>query len=111
MTRAALIGAMLALSCGAALAQAPPEEPQPLACVRPERARELFFEKGLVPPIRVLRQAAAVAGSEAIDIQLCWFLGGLVYDVTLLDRDGPVTHRLVSATTGAPLGGHGKGAP
>ena len=111
MTRAALIGAVLALSCGPALAQAPPQEPQPLACVRPERARELFFEKGLVPPIRAMRQAAGAAGAEAIDIQLCWFENGLVYDVTLLDSDGPVTHRLVSATTGAPLGGRGKGAP
>ena len=111
MTRAALLGAALAFIHGAALAQVPPEEPQPLACVRPERARELFFEKGLVPPIRAMRQAETIAGSEAIDIQLCWFEGGLVYDVTLLGRDGPVTHRLMSATTGAPLGGHGKGAP
>ena len=104
MTRAALIGAMLALGCGAATAQAPPEEPQPLACVPRPRARELFFEKGLVPPIRAMRRAAELTGAEPIDIQLCSFHGGFVYDVTLLGRDGPVTHRLMSATTGAPLG-------
>ena len=109
MIRAALIGAALALACGrAALAQAPPEEPQPLLCVPPARARELFFEKGLVPPIRAMRQAAGLSGAEAIDIQLCWFNGALVYDVTLLGRDGPVTHRLMSGATGAALGGHDK---
>ncbi|RYC31514.1 hypothetical protein D3273_12775 [Lichenibacterium minor] len=106
MTRAALILAVLASSCGAAVAQGPPDDAQPLACVRPARARELFFEKGLVPPIRALREASNLGNAEAIDIQLCWFRGELVYDVTLLGRDGPVTHRLVAAATGAPLGEH-----
>ncbi|WP_237479856.1 PepSY domain-containing protein [Lichenibacterium dinghuense] len=104
MTRAALILAVLALECGPALAQGPPDDVAPLACVRPARARELFFEKGLVPPIRAMRQASDLSNAEAIDIQLCWFRGELVYDVTLLGRDGPVTHRLVSAATGTPLG-------
>jgi hypothetical protein len=76
--------------------------------VPPARARQLFFEKGLVPPIRAMRQAAAGPGSEAIDIQLCWFHGDLVYDVTLLDRNGSVTHRLMSGVTAAPLGERGK---
>lgn len=104
--RVALIGAVLALASGAAQAQAPPEEPQPLFCVAPAKARQLFFEKALVPPIRAMRQAAAGAGAEAIDIQLCFFRGALVYDVTLLDRNGSVTHRLMSAATGGPLGEH-----
>lgn len=104
MMRAALIGAVLALSSGVALAQAPPEEPQPLLCVAPAKARELFLQKALLPPIRAMRQAAAGSGAEAIDIQLCFFRGALVYDVTLLDRNGAVTHRLMSATTGGPLG-------
>ena len=112
MTRLALLGAALALWCGTAAAQAPPppppDEPQPLICVGPQKARELFFDNGLVPPIRAMRQASAASGAEAIDIQLCWFHGVLVYDVTLLDRSGPVTHRLMSGTTGAPLGDHGK---
>lgn len=102
-----LIAAMLAFSFGTARAQSAPEEPQPLACVPPEQARALFFGEKLVPPIRAMRQAAALTGSEAIDIQLCRFRGALVYDVTLLDRDGRVVHRLMSATTGAPLGGRG----
>ncbi len=114
MKSAALLGVALALSCGAAAAEVPPpappppDEPQPLLCVGPARARELFFEKGLVPPIRAMRQASAASGAEAIDIQLCWFHGVLVYDVTLLDRNGPVTHRLMSGATGETLGDHGQ---
>ena len=104
MIRAAFLLAVLASGCGAALAQGTSDDVQALLCTSPARARELFFEKGLVPPIRAMRQAANLANAEAIDIQLCWFSGELVYDVTLLGRDGPVTHRLVSAATGVPLG-------
>ena len=45
-----------------------------------------------------------IAQAEAIDIQLCRFQAALVYDVTLLGRDGRVIHRLIAATTGIPLG-------
>lgn len=109
MRRAALLAVLLAACGGAARAQpAPPEEPRPLVCVGPAKARELFLDRGLVPPIRAMRQAAAASGADPIDIQLCWFHDTLVYDVTLLDRNGPLTHRLVSGTTGTPLGEHGK---
>ena len=107
MKRAALIAVCLAFGVGTARSQdRPPEQPQPLACVPPGRARELFFEKKLVPPFRIMRQAANLAGAEPIDIQLCWFRGGLVYDVTLLGRDGRLIHRLIAAPTGEPLGDH-----
>lgn len=111
MTRTAPIAAMLAGWCGIAAAQAPPEEPQPLACMPPARARQVFFEEKLVPPVRAMRQAALLGDAEAIEIQLCRFQSGLVYDVTLLGRDGRVVHRLMSATTGSPLGGRGKSGP
>jgi hypothetical protein len=109
MMRAALFGAVLASRVGAAAAQPlPPDEPQPLLCVGPGKARRLVLDQNLVPPIRAMRQAAAASGAEPIDIQLCWFHGALVYDVTLLDRNGPMTHRLMSGMTGAPLGEPGK---
>ena len=108
MIRSVLFGALLAASSGTALAQAPGDEPQPLACVPASQARELLFQQKLVAPIRAMRQAAMLAGAESIDIQLCRFQGMLVYDVTLLDRDGRVVHRLMSANTGAPLGGRPK---
>ena len=58
-----------------------------------------------MPPIRAMRQASALAGAEAIDIQLCWFRGELVYDVTLLGRDGPVTQPARVGRDGPPAGG------
>ena len=57
-----------------------------------------------MPPFRVMREAAVIAQAEAIDIQLCRFQTALVYDVTLLGRDGRVIHRLIAAATGVPLG-------
>ena len=104
MKRVALIGVMVALMQGAASGQERIEEPQPLVCVPPAQTRELFFQDKLVPPFRVMREAAVIAQAEAIDIQLCRFQSGLVYDVTLLGRDGRVIHRLIAATTGVPLG-------
>lgn len=104
MKRVALIGVMVASMQGAASGQERIEEPQPLVCVPPAQTRELFFQDKLVPPFRVMREAAVIAQAEAIDIQLCRFQAALVYDVTLLGRDGRVIHRLIAATTGVPLG-------
>ena len=104
MKRVALTGVMVALLQGAASGQERTEEPQPLVCVPPAQTRELFFQDKLVPPFRVMREAAVIAEAEAIDIQLCRFQTALVYDVTLLGRDGRVIHRLIAATTGIPLG-------
>ncbi len=108
MNRVALIWAVTALGCGAAWCQDRPAEPQPLACIPPAETRALFFQQKLVPPMRVMREAGFVGQAEAIDIQLCRFQAGLVYDVTLLSRDGRIVHRLFAAATGAPLGGHEK---
>ena len=110
MKRAALIAVCLVVAAGTARSQdrPQPEPPQPLACVPPARARELVFAQKLVPPFRIMRQSAVLSGSESIDIQLCWFRGGLVYDVTLLSRDGRLVHRLIAAPTGEPLGDHPK---
>ena len=110
MKRAAFIGAVMALSSGTAWCQDRPEEsqPQPLVCVPPAETRALFFEKKLVPPFRVMREAAIVSQAEAIEIQLCWFKGALGYDVTRLSREGGGVHRLFAGARGAPLGGHDK---
>jgi len=105
MNRTALIGALLVAGSGAAWCQDRPEEPQPLACVSHAETRALFFEKKLVPPFKVMHAAAVLSQAEAIDIQLCRFQATLVYDVTLLSRDGRVVHRLFAAATGGPRGG------
>ena len=111
MNRVALIGALLVAGSGAAWCQDRPEEPQPLVCVPRQETRALFFEKKLVPPFKVMHEAAVLGQAEAIDIQLCRFQAALVYDVTLLTRDGRVVHRLFAAATGGPLGGGQPGQP
>lgn len=108
-----LAAAVLALTTlawsGSALPQTRLEGPIVLACVSSAETRDLFVSDKLMPPFRVLREAARVAQAEAIDIQLCRAQGALVYNVTLLDRDGRILHRIVSAANGAPF--TGRGAP
>ncbi|MBE7203926.1 MAG: hypothetical protein INR70_39875 [Parafilimonas terrae] len=75
-----------------------------LVCLAPAETRNLFLANKLVQPFVVLRDAARAVRAEAIDIQMCRFNGALVYDVTLLDGEGRVFHRLVGATDGTPVG-------
>ena len=63
-------------------------------------SRDVFYSNDLVPPIRAMREASQDARAEAIDIQLCRNGATLVYDVTLLDDDGRVLHKLVAASNG-----------
>ncbi len=76
------------------------------ACLSSGESRDLFVADKLVPPIRVMRETARNQQAEAIDIQLCRTQGMLVYDVTLLDAQGRVLHRLVNAVTGVLLPGN-----
>lgn len=93
---------------GSAPAQTRNEGPLVLVCVSAEESRELFVADKLVSPLRVMREASRVLQAEAIDIQLCRAEAVLVYDVTLLDRDGRVVHRLVLATNGSPFNPRGQ---
>lgn len=104
MRLAPLVAAVLALGQGGtASSQSLSEDPQPLACVSSRESRDLFVAKKLAQPFRVMKDTATSASAEAIDIQLCRFGSNLVYDVTLLNQEGRVFHRLVSAVTGAAI--------
>lgn len=88
--------------------------PPQITCLSPVETRSQFMANRLVPPVRVMRQSALANNAEAIDIQMCRFNGTLVYDVTLLDTEGRVLHRLIGAFDGAPMGprpGFPGGAP
>ena len=106
LTAAVLAIATLTLT-GAASPQTRREGPLVLVCLSSPETRDLFVANKLVPPLRVMREASRVVQGEAIDIQLCRAQGSLVYDVTLLDREGRVVHRLVSAANGITFNGHG----
>lgn len=98
---AAAVAVLALIPNGTAQSQTRRDAPRPLDCVSSEETRNLFVTNKLVPPFRVMREASRVAQAEAIDIQLCRAQGVLVYDVTLLDRNGRVIHRLVGASNGA----------
>lgn len=106
-----LAAAVLAISAslwsGPAWPETRVEGPPVLVCVSSAETRELFVSARLVPPFRVMREVARNAQAEAIDIQLCRAQGLLVYNITLLDRDGRVLHRIVNASTGAAFDDHG----
>lgn len=73
------------------------------ACLSSAESRDLFVADKLVAPFGVMREAGRATQAEAIDILLCRAQGTLVYDVTLLDQQGRVFHRLMNATTGAAM--------
>jgi hypothetical protein len=109
MKRAAILGTVLAFGvCGTASAQTRSDDVQPVVCVPSPETRDLFLTNRLFPPFRVMRDTSLGSQADALDIRLCRFNGLLVYDVTLLNHDGRVVHRLVNATSGAALGGHAK---
>jgi hypothetical protein len=74
-------------------------------CMPPGRAREVLIAERFVAPFRALNVAAASQSGDPVGLQLCLFGDAFVYDVTLLRRDGRVSHTLVDAHSGAILGG------
>jgi hypothetical protein len=74
-------------------------------CMPPSRAREVLIAERFVAPFRALGVAAAGQPGDPVGLQLCLYGDVFVYDVTVLRRDGRVSHTLVDAHTGAVLGG------
>ena len=110
MKPAAVVAALLTpLVAGSAASQMSTEPLPRLICLSAGETRDLFVADKLVQPFRVMREASRIAQAEAIDIQLCRTQGVLVYDVTLLARDGRVIHKLVSASNGAALNERDRG--
>ena len=104
MKFAALAAALLTpLLVGAAASQTPGAVLPRIVCLSMSETRDLLTSNDLVKPFRAMREASQIAQAEAIDIQLCRIQGVLVYDVTLLDDDGRVLHKLIGASSGTLL--------
>ncbi|MDX7953964.1 hypothetical protein P7D22_22690 [Lichenihabitans sp. Uapishka_5] len=69
-------------------------------CMSPAQAREVLIVQKFVAPFRALGEAAAGQGGEAVGLQLCLWGDIFVYDVTVLKRDGRVSHALIDARSG-----------
>ena len=74
-------------------------------CMPPAQAREIMIAQQFVAPFRAVGEATRAQGGETVGLQLCLAGDVFVYDVTLLRRDGRVSHTLVDAHTGAILTG------
>jgi len=80
-------------------------EPEPdRVCFSTAETREKILAHGLFEPFRVMRSAASRSQAEAIGVKLCRWSEELVYEMSLLRRDGRVIHVFVNAKTGLAIG-------
>jgi uncharacterized membrane protein YkoI len=80
-------------------------EPEPnRICFSTAETREKIHAHGLFEPFRAMRSAANRSQAEAIGVKLCRWSEELVYEMSLLRRDGRVIHVFVNAKTGLVLG-------
>lgn len=106
MTRTFAAFALAALVAGA-LAPEPATADQAAACLSKSDQRAAISNGQAVPlaaamnSVRSVRTAKRSRGSrEVIKAKLCREAKGLVYVLTVLSRDGKVTHTSVDATSG-----------
>jgi uncharacterized membrane protein YkoI len=99
-----VLAAAAAGTSGAPAEQAAPKRPDQTApkrvCLSSAETREIVLSRKLSPPFNALRTAATHAHGETIGVHLCRFGEDLVYEVTVLRRDGRVVKVLVDAVTG-----------
>lgn len=70
-------------------------------CYSVAETRDKILAHGLFDPFRVLRSAAGSMQADAIGVKLCCWSEDLIYEVSLLRREGQVIHVFVNAKTGA----------
>ncbi|MGA7384543.1 MAG: hypothetical protein WBW81_07600 [Methylocella sp.] len=73
-------------------------------CFSTAETREKILAHGLFEPFRVMRNAASRSQADAIGVKLCRWSEELVYEMSLLRRDGRVIHVFVNAKTGLVIG-------
>jgi uncharacterized membrane protein YkoI len=76
-------------------------EPEPdRVCFSMAETREKILAHGVFEPFRVMRDVASRSQAEAIGVKLCHWSEDLVYEMSLLRRDGRVIQVFVNAKTG-----------
>jgi uncharacterized membrane protein YkoI len=85
-----------AVWCVAAAAQPAPER----ECFSTVETRDRILANGLAEPFAAMRHAAALLQAEAIGARLCRWDDELVYEISLLRRDGRVIRSFFDAKTG-----------
>jgi hypothetical protein len=102
MKVAALAIVAIALVSSAAAGAEPPRE---RVCFSAAETREKIVMHKLTEPFRVMKSAAARLQGEAIAAKLCRWNQKLVYEISLLRRDGHVIHVFLDAANGQSIPG------
>jgi hypothetical protein len=72
----------------------------PLQCLSTDETREEIASARLVQPLVVMRRAAGDLRAEAVDGRLCRWNNELIYEISLLRRDGHIVRVLFNAANG-----------
>jgi uncharacterized membrane protein YkoI len=101
MKAIALAFASLPFWCGGGIAAEPERQ---RTCFSAQETREKILSHKLSEPFRVMKTTAAQMQAEAIGAKLCRWKEELVYEISLLRRDGHVLHVFVNAADGHTVG-------
>jgi len=77
-----------------------------LQCLPVAETRQLIADRRLGDPFALMQAASLAAHAEPINARLCRDLDELVYEISLLRRDGRVVRIYLDAVTGQPHAGH-----
>jgi uncharacterized membrane protein YkoI len=79
----------------------------PPACLGQDQRRAAVASHRAIPLARAVRDVRRrTAGAEVVGARLCYRGSDLVYVLTVLARDGKVTHASVNAASGAMMDAH-----
>src|SRR5262249_1349462 len=90
-----------------ALAAAGPAAAADPGCLSQDQRRAAVASHHAIPLARAVRDVRRrAAGAEVVGARLCYHGGDLVYVLTVLARDGKVTHASVNAASGVMMDAH-----
>ena len=95
---------MLALTVLALAFGVPAEANDQARCLSPEERRSTIANQVAVPLGRAVRAVRNRVAGEVVRARLCEGNQGLVYELTVLSRNGKVTRAIVDARNGKLLG-------
>jgi uncharacterized membrane protein YkoI len=80
------------------------EQERQRVCFSAQETREKILQHKLSEPFRVMKATASQMQAEAIGAKLCRWKDELVYEISLLRRDGHILHVFVNAADGHTVG-------
>jgi hypothetical protein len=72
----------------------------PLQCLSTDETREEIASARLIQPLVLMRRAAGDLHAEAVDGRLCRWNNELIYEISLLRRDGHIVRVRFNAANG-----------